>query len=301
MLDPSAVSLDTSTGLTATVTLDPSVEPFLDDHRIDGSAVLPGVMGMEAFAATAMMLFPDRHVVAVEDVQFEAPFKFYRDEPRELKIVARYGVDDGDPVGADIIVDCRLIGERLLATSDQPQVTEHFRGRVRLSEHAAVAEDVGVPVDDGAGVTAEDIYRVYFHGAAYQVMDRAWAEDGMVIGRMAEHLPPESSSPDASTVIDPRLVELCFQTAGVQQIGTTGVMALPAAVERVIPVAHPGSASGPIRAIVRPGAEGGLDAVVIDDSGRVLTVLEGYRTIALPVTLDEEHIAPLRNAVGGSD
>src|SRR5205807_2037344 len=35
-------------GLTIETTLDPTVQPFLNDHRIDGTPVLPGVMGMEA-------------------------------------------------------------------------------------------------------------------------------------------------------------------------------------------------------------------------------------------------------------
>ena len=40
-------------GLVVQTTLDPTAQPFLDDHRIDGTAVLPGVMGMEAFAEVA--------------------------------------------------------------------------------------------------------------------------------------------------------------------------------------------------------------------------------------------------------
>src|SRR6185369_7347450 len=45
-------------GLVVRTRLDPKVQPFLDDHRIDGTAVLPGVMGMEAFAEVARLLVP---------------------------------------------------------------------------------------------------------------------------------------------------------------------------------------------------------------------------------------------------
>ena len=34
--------------------------------------MLPGVMGVESIATAASMLFPDLHVVAVEDVDFLA-------------------------------------------------------------------------------------------------------------------------------------------------------------------------------------------------------------------------------------
>ena len=63
-------------------TLDPKIQPFLYDHQIDGTPVLPGVMGVEAFAEAALCLLPGWHVEAIEDVNFLAPFKFYRSEPR---------------------------------------------------------------------------------------------------------------------------------------------------------------------------------------------------------------------------
>ena len=69
-------------GVVVETTLDPVEQPFLDDHRIDGTPVLPGVMGMEAFAEAARLLVPDHRVLAFEDVAFAAPLKFYRDEPR---------------------------------------------------------------------------------------------------------------------------------------------------------------------------------------------------------------------------
>ena len=44
------VTLSTNDGVVDRVTLDPAEQAFLGDHRIDGTPVLPGVMGMEAFA-----------------------------------------------------------------------------------------------------------------------------------------------------------------------------------------------------------------------------------------------------------
>ena len=37
-------------GVVVLTDLDPAIQPFLDDHRIEGTPVLPGVMGIEAFA-----------------------------------------------------------------------------------------------------------------------------------------------------------------------------------------------------------------------------------------------------------
>ena len=87
----------------------PTAQPFLDHHRIDGTPVLPGVMGMEAFAEVARLLVPDLHVAAVEDVDFRAPLKFYRDEPRTVTISALLRPD-----GDDLLAECRLSAERTL-------------------------------------------------------------------------------------------------------------------------------------------------------------------------------------------
>ena len=74
------VSLGLADGYTVETTLDPHEQPFLHDHQIDGTPVLPGVMGIEAFAEAALCVLPGWHVEAIEDVSFLAPFKFYRGE-----------------------------------------------------------------------------------------------------------------------------------------------------------------------------------------------------------------------------
>ena len=56
-------------------------------------------MGMEAFAEVARLLVPEWYVVAVEDVDFLTPVKFYRDEPRTLTISARIRPDGAGPAG----------------------------------------------------------------------------------------------------------------------------------------------------------------------------------------------------------
>ena len=71
-------SMGLQSGLKIETTLDPAIQPFLHDHQIDGTPVLPGVMGIEAFAEAALCLLPGWHVAAIEDVNFLAPFKFYR-------------------------------------------------------------------------------------------------------------------------------------------------------------------------------------------------------------------------------
>jgi hypothetical protein len=288
-------ALTVTTGLQVLTELDPARQAFLDDHRIDGTPVLPGVMGMEGFAEAAGALVPGWEVVALEDVELLAPVKFYRDEPRVLELRAL--VRDGDD--GTLAADCALIGRRTLPGQDE-QETVHFRGRARLAREAPAAPQASAPAPgDDDGVGPDTVYRVYFHGPAYRVLERAWRSDGDVVGRMATALPGDHEPPATPMRFAPRLIELCFQTAGVWELGTAGRMALPTRVERVLrfrgDIPH-----GPLWAVVRPRPDGdALDADVVDDSGRVVVRLEGYRTIELPGGVDAQALAPIRTAMAG--
>ena len=279
-------------GLTVHTDLDPTEQSFLDDHRIDGTPVLPGVMGIEGFAEVASASAAGWTPVAVEDVTFSAPCKFFRDEPRRLEFVAQPWRD-----GEALLADCRLLARRSLANQPE-QVTTHFSGRVRMSRTAAPRR-TSDPAAEASGpiVGADDIYRIYFHGPAYQVLDAAWRDGDRVVGRLAEHLPPNHWPDDAPLLVEPRLIELCFQTAGILELGTTGRLALPLRVGQVslYPVTDQ---VGPWKAVVTPRVDGrGVNAVVVDDIGHVRVAVEAYETIALPGGVDESALEPLRRAM----
>jgi acyl transferase domain-containing protein/NAD(P)-dependent dehydrogenase (short-subunit alcohol dehydrogenase family) len=278
-------------GLVVDTTLDPKEQPFLDDHRIDGVPVLPGVMGMESFAEAARRVFPDRHVAAVEDVRFLAPFKFYRDEPRTATVYATFRTD-----GSDVVADCRLEGRRELPKG--VEVTTHFAARVRLAMQAPEGDTIDLgSAGEGTPVGSADIYRIYFHGPAYQVLDHAWSDGEVVIGMMAADLPPNHLPADLPLLTAPRLSELCFQTAGIHEIGTTGRMGLPLHIDRVKMLRATEQAEGRLLAQVRPSEDGVYHATVADEAGNVYLRMSGYRTVELPVGLDAEALKPLSAAM----
>jgi hypothetical protein len=283
-------------GLRIETLLDPARQPFLYDHRIEGTPVLPGVMGIESFAEAAVLLLPGWHVASVERIDFHAPFKFYRDEPRPIEVFAVLR-----PEGENVIAECRLQGSRPLPGQAAPQVTTHFTARVRLAPRptASVAEHVALRPDAGV-VSPQDIYRVYFHGPAYRVLESAWRVNGAAVGLMADALPPSHEPPDRTLLMAPRLIELCFQTAGVLEMGTSGRMGLPIHLNRVSLVRPPEAASGArLYAVVRPAAEseGAYDARVVDERGNVYLDLSGYRTAALPGAVDDARLRPFRKVM----
>jgi hypothetical protein len=286
------------TGLSAEVDLDPTVQPFLNDHRIDGTAVLPGVMGVEGFAELAGLLLPGWSVSGVEDVEFLEPVKFYRDEPRTLHLSAI--LRDGDPASGDLVAECSLTASRTLVTSPEPVVTEHFRARVRLSATPVAAEKGdAAPAAAEVTTTTDELYQVYFHGAAYQVLARAWRTEGGVAGELSADLPDNHVPAERPLTAKPRLIELCFQTAGLLGLATEGVLGLPNAIERIVLPAYPeaGEPAGLV-AVATPRGDDVFDVRVVDSKGRTVLRLEGYRTVAFPAPVAAERLEPLRRAVG---
>ena len=67
-------------------------------------------------------------------MNFLAPFKFYKDEPRAVIIRAIFY-----PQGDKLMADCRLIGRRKLPNQSEPQETTHFTARVRVTQTDARA------------------------------------------------------------------------------------------------------------------------------------------------------------------
>jgi NAD(P)-dependent dehydrogenase (short-subunit alcohol dehydrogenase family) len=280
-------------GLVVETTLDPTEQPFLGDHQIEGTPVLPGVMGIEAFAEVAALPLPGWRPVEIEDVEFLAPCKFYRHEPRTLAITAVFRRD-----GDQLVAECRLVGSRQLANQPEPQVTTHFTGRVRLATAPAGPTTAAVPPSpDAKGTTADAIYRVYFHGPAFQVLERAWRSDQGPVGLYATGLPADHVPAEGPELVSPRLIELFFQTAGIWEIARHGRFGLPRHVDRIVLHEALDAPQGRVEAIVEPRdaraagereAEIGFDGRVVDEAGTLLVEVHGYRTVELPGGIDPE-------------
>ena len=295
MVDDIAVSVHQ--GVLSRVTLDPVEQGFLNDHRIDGTPVLPGAMGMEAFAEVAGLVAPVGYRVAgAEDVDFLAPVKFYHDEPRTLTVAAVTGPDPAG--GDDLLAHCTLTAERRLPGSDAPVRTTHFTGRVRLT--AAPVDEERSTLDRAEHepvVESEDVYRFYFHGPAYQVVESAWRDGEGSTARLPESLADDRSPVDAPLTLAPRLVELCFQAAGLWDAAREDLLALPLSVGRVRVLLDPATAAGRLVAHAE-ALDGHFDAVVVDDEGRVVVRVDAYTTVALPGGIPDDVGGRLRAAFG---
>lgn len=282
-------------GYSIETTLDPNAQPFLHDHQIGSTPVLPGVMGVEAFAEAALCLLSGWQVESIEEIHFLAPFKFYRGEPRVQRIETQVC-----PQGDRLIAECRLIGERSLPNSESRRTT-HFTARVYLARKT-VREVISKSVIQPSGSTVEaaDIYQVYFHGPAYQVLERAWWDGKQIVGLLAKGLPPNHYPSELPTIIAPRLIELCFQTAGVWELGVQGRMGLPQYVRQISLFRPPDILGGRLYAVVIPSvAQQSFAAEVLDEKGNCYLSLNGYQTVALPDLVDAKHLRRVQASLSG--
>jgi hypothetical protein len=273
-------------GLTVRTTLDPTEQGFLTDHRQDGkTALFPGVMYMESFAEVSRLMVPDWHVVAVENLVIPAGLKFFRDEPRTVTITSLLRPEPGNP---DVLIaECALASERLLPGSDRPQQTVHARAQVRLAPRPLAPDKRAKPaLSSKTSLTPEQVYSVYFHGPSYRVLQSVWRLGGTkqgAVGRFAEDLPPSHSPVEAPLLIGPRLAELCYQTAGMWEMGHDGRYGLPSIVTSFRVYGTP-TEDTPLVCTARP-TEHGFDCVVQRKDGTVVVEMTGYRTVALPDSL----------------
>ncbi len=119
-----------------------------------------------------------------------------------------------------------------------------------------------------------------------------------MIGEMAAGLPGNHEPSDRPTLMAPRLIELCFQTAGLWELGAQSRMGLPQQVRTVSWLRAPQLAEGRLYAVVTPHPEqDSFDAEVVDAAGNRYVRLGGYRTTAVPDGVDAESLKALQAAL----
>jgi len=121
-----------------------------------------------------------------------------------------------------------------------------------------------------------------------------------VIGLLAKDLPPNHHPAELPVAMAPRLIELCFQTAGVWELGVQGRMGLPRQVREVSVYRAPTPADGRLYAVVTPDeVQGTFDARVLDAKGNCYLRLTSYQTVALPNAVNAAALKALQEVMSG--
>jgi malonyl CoA-acyl carrier protein transacylase len=210
----------TSTGLIAHRQLSLQRDIWLQDHSIDGQPILPGVIGLEMMAETALAIFPQYKFCGASNVSFTSPVKLYRDQECQLQIEVEWPSSG--------IANCSLFSERKLA-GDKQLRTKHFTATIHLKP---TKQTPVLPVHIGKDITLskEQVYKRFFHGPSFQVIEEiqeVTKEEILALG-----MPPENIMP-YGLVSSPLALEAAFQTAGMHIMIFEKLMALPSSFELV--------------------------------------------------------------------
>jgi len=130
-------------------------------------------------------------------------------------------------------------------------------------------------------------------------VERAWWDGHRIVGLLAKGLPTNHLPSELPTALAPRFIELCFQTAGVWEMGVQGRMGLPLHINCcsfLLPV--PESDNTRLYAVVTPDRDhNSFDAEVVDTKGNRYLQLSGYRTAAFPGAVDAKPLKALQAAM----
>lgn len=299
--------LNLSDGTHLEADLDPKNEAFLHDHELNGVPILPGVMGIEGFTVAARHIAsvlgtegPGFNVSQLRQIRFEKPLKFYREEPRHITWKAQVVQREGE-----MVADVKL-SSILQNPLGDAQISEHFSGQVVLEPTEILLPDSWQSIPEWRSdsyLSKEDIYKVYFHGPAFQVLAGVQRNDEYVLGKLQPDF-TEGSNQLMQLSSHPMLIELCFQTAGVYEIGAKGKMCLPHSVGALR--IYPNQVNGRnVYAFVKPRTilddEQVFDAWVVDEDGKVYLEIKDYRTVQLDDKLDASLVSPFKQVLGIQD
>ncbi|MEM6533779.1 MAG: SDR family NAD(P)-dependent oxidoreductase, partial [Myxococcota bacterium] len=271
--------------------LDPSRDIGLDHHRLQGVALLPGVLGIEMIAQAAAHA-SGKSVVALEDVSFASPLKLHRDAAMEVQIRV---ADSGD---SEKTVHLVTVFE---GPGGKARERVHFTAKVLfgapLGLVAPASRSMHLP--RSPGINREAIYQRYFHGPVFQVLEAptTLGEDG-IVGDTVGSWPEWVEGCDHDTfATSPFIREAGFQAAGLWEMVELGRMALPAGVERIELSTNSARAQA-VRVEARrtgSGADGStFDVWSVDVEGRIVDVMRGYRTVVLRHLGDDERFEPAK-------
>ncbi|MFI9552536.1 type I polyketide synthase [Nonomuraea endophytica] len=218
-----AVQLAAGDGHLLTGRLSLAATPWLADHAVDGTVLLPGT----AFVELALEAAATVGAATVEDLTLEAPLRLAATEAVQIQLTAGASDEGGH---RDLSVHARPVGD-----PDAPW-TRHATGTLSTSTPAAAdtlgaAEPLTVwPPADATGVDLDDAYerlaeRGYGYGPAFQGLRAAWraGSDAYVEVELPEHV---SEGADRFT-LHPALLDAALHLLVLDAAGEPGTLLLP--------------------------------------------------------------------------
>jgi len=266
--------------------LDPAETDFLDHHRINGRAVLPGVATVALFAWAAELVQPDLEVLGLKEIIFAKPVKFYRDKSLTIRVeITR----SDERVSDGLIFDACLKGTLPSPHASLPgkEVTYHRAKVIVGGKRSDVKGNNPGRGLSGPALSKEQIYRTLFHGPRFQVLEslHGW-NDKYLEARIDEDNPGAFEKEGRFlTRWRPMAIEAAFQAAGMWTILVENKISLPLGVKSLTFA----SGAEPVRIVCthdkrlqeEDRTTYTFDLDVQDSSGQATLRLQGMSTIEM--------------------
>ena len=253
------------------VSLDLDFAPFLNDHRLDGVAVLPAAAGLEWMAEVAATGWPDWQVHEVADLQVLSGVKLEADGALDVECKVRASSHSG-------VNDQWLT----LELKESKRQYTRYRARVRLVQ-GALSETVP-PTPSALPQRPLDVQASYqnwlFHGPLFHLVLEVSAvqPEGLDAVLMPSCASQWIRGARSGWLFDPGVLDAIAQMAIVWTRDQQDATVLPSRIGRVRRLGS-GSLEGPLqlRLRVREASSTALeyDAWVLDAQGQLRLCIEG--------------------------
>lgn len=262
-----------------TLKLAPRVAPYLEDHRVQGHALLPAAAYVEMAFGAERELFGDT-ACQLEEVEFHKPFFLSTGEEVPMLQLVQHSRE------MTFAIHSRM--------SEQSQAwTLHASGKMRVitgetavqsSSRESILERCREEIDGEHLYAALKESGLEF-GPAFQGMERVWRADGEALGLIT--LTEPASAEAARYLIHPALLDACFQvvSATLPLDREEAVLFLPTQIERIrLHRAPPSRLWSHVRLRKRYADAIEADFDICSDAGELVVEIRGFRCTAVDRT-----------------
>lgn len=278
LLDRSPV-VDKSGHWLATLTLDPSRELFLQEHRLDDRPLLPIVVGMELLAEAAAKFGELGNVVVLEQVEAVQGLRFFTDRSQEVRIRATR--HNNSHVTCELLADfCARDGKLIEANRCYLKGMIAVDGNlsVRRRSKMVIAQNDWQPIQYPARGS-----KMYL-GPPLRCLKRIYVQGNVAVGQISAPALVELAGPHRRVegwMIPSAAIDACLYAVGI--LGWTSVApgaTLPVSFGRVELGRKPQPGEGctvEVNFIRREGKLAVFTFTLFGDDDSVLVHVEDYR------------------------
>ena len=274
------------------VTLDKSALPYLDDHRIEGAAVLPASVFLEIALAAAAEAFPSQ-AFALKDLEFRRALFLPDGGTPTIQVILSPDADGTSSI--------HIYSSPIGAQQSNGSWTLHATGRIcpqpnrgisSVVEQQALAE---IHARCGDHIPAEDYYqglngRGIDYGPFFRSITQLWRRDGEIL---AEVTVPDSPYAEFNQhQVNPAILDACFQTLGAaiaaQATETAQSIYMPSHIDEIRVHERPGLhlwSHAQLQVADADSIEG--DVRLLDETGQISIEILGLRFQSLAGTARE--------------